>query len=88
MIRKRIENLVFMNLRTKLLIILVVFAIAPSFFLYHQVMTRYKSDMVDVASQSVHSIVKSNNNLIDTTLSKKALGCQALLRLEMVVQSY
>ncbi|HHX12750.1 MAG TPA: histidine kinase [Clostridiales bacterium] len=70
MIRKRIENLVFMNLRTKLLIILVVFAIAPSFFLYHQVMTRYKSDMVDVASQSVHSIVKSNNNLIDTTLSR------------------
>lgn len=70
MIKKRIENLLFMNLRSKLQIILVVFAIVPSFFLYSQVMTKYKSDMVDVASQSVHSIVKSNNNLIDTTLSR------------------
>jgi two-component system sensor histidine kinase YesM len=70
MVRKWINSFLFMSLRAKLQIILIVFAIVPSFFLYQQVMTRYKSDMVDVASETVHSIVKSNNNLIDTTLTR------------------
>ncbi len=70
MVRKRIESLLFMSLRSKLQIILLIFAIVPSFFLYQQVMARYKNDMADVASQTVHSIVKSNNNLIDTTLTR------------------
>jgi two-component system sensor histidine kinase YesM len=70
MVKRCIEYFLFMSLRKKLAAILVVFAIVPSYFIYNHVMTIYKDDMVKVASKNVQSIVKTNNNLIDTTLNQ------------------
>ena len=64
------ERMLYLSLRSKLGIILAVFAIIPSFVIYSQVMKTYENDMVKVASQNVQSIVKTNNNLIDTTLNR------------------
>lgn len=68
--KKYLERILFMSLRAKLGIILAVFAIIPSFVIYNQVMKTYEADMVRVASQNVQSIVKTNNNLINTTLNR------------------
>lgn len=70
MVKIHMERILYLSLRTKLGIILAVFAIIPSFVIYNQVMKTYEADMVDVASQNVQSIVKTNNNLINTTLSR------------------
>ncbi len=70
MVKKYMERILYMSLRAKLGVILAVFAIIPSFVIYSQVMKTYEADMVKVASQNVQSIVKTNNNLIDTTLSR------------------
>ncbi|SHJ56716.1 two-component system, sensor histidine kinase YesM [Anaerocolumna jejuensis DSM 15929] len=70
MVKIHMERILYLSLRTKLGIILAVFAIIPSFVIYSQVMKTYEADMVDVASQNVQSIVKTNNNLINTTLSR------------------
>ncbi|QHQ63229.1 HAMP domain-containing protein [Anaerocolumna sedimenticola] len=64
------ERILYMSLRTKLGIILACFAIIPSFVIYSQVMKTYENDMVKAASQNVQSIVKTNNNLINTTLNR------------------
>jgi two-component system sensor histidine kinase YesM len=70
MVKKYFEKLLYMSLRSKLVLILAVFAIVPSFAIYNQVMKTYENDMVKVASQNVQAIVKTNNNLIDTTLNR------------------
>ena len=70
MVKIHMDRILYLSLRTKLGIILAVFAIIPSFVIYSQVMKTYEADMVDVASQNVQSIVKTNNNLINTTLSR------------------
>lgn len=70
MVKIHMERILYMSLRAKLGIILAVFAIIPSFVIYSQVMKTYEADMVKVASQNVQSIVKTNNNLIDTTLNR------------------
>ncbi len=70
MVKIHMERILYMSLRAKLGIILAVFAIIPSFVIYSQVMKTYEDDMVKVASQNVQSIVKTNNNLIDTTLNR------------------
>lgn len=68
MVKKVINIFLFMSLRRKLVIILFVFASIPSLLLYQQVMNNYKENMIDVASENVHAIISTNNNLIDTTL--------------------
>ncbi len=70
MVKINMERMLYLSLRSKLGIILAVFAIIPSFVIYSQVMKTYENDMVKVASQNVQSIVKTNNNLIDTTLNR------------------
>ncbi|MDF2611716.1 MAG: hypothetical protein K0R92_3190 [Lachnospiraceae bacterium] len=70
MVKRFIERLLFMSLGRKLGIILAVFAIVPSYFIYSHVMTIYEDDMVKVASRNLQSIVKANNSLIDTTLNR------------------
>lgn len=70
MVKMNMERMLYLSLRSKLGIILAVFAIIPSFVIYSQVMKTYENDMVKVASQNVQSIVKTNNNLIDTTLNR------------------
>ncbi|WFR59122.1 histidine kinase [Anaerocolumna sp. AGMB13025] len=70
MVKKLIERILYMSLRTKLGFILMLFAMIPSYVIYRQVMKTYEEDMVKVASQNVQSIVKTNNNLIDTTLNR------------------
>lgn len=64
------QRILYMSLRGKLGIILAVFAIIPSFVIYSRIMKTYEDDMVKVASQNVQSIVKTNNNLIQTTLNR------------------
>jgi Predicted signal transduction protein with a C-terminal ATPase domain len=70
MVKKLMERILYMSLRAKLGIILAVFAIIPSYVIYSQVMKTYEKDMVKVASQNVQSIVKTDNNLIDSTLNR------------------
>lgn len=70
MVKINMERMLYLSLRSKLGIILAVFAIIPSFVIYSQVMKTYENDMVKVASQNVQSVVKTNNNLIDTTLNR------------------
>ncbi len=70
MVKKYIEKLLCLSLRTQLVFILAIFAILPSFAIYNQVMRTYEEDMVKEASQNVQSIVKTNNNLIDSTLNR------------------
>lgn len=70
MVKKYMQRILYMSLRAKLGIILAVFAIIPSFVIYSRIMKTYESDMVKVASQNVQSIVKTNNNLIQTTLNR------------------
>ncbi len=70
MVKKYMQRILYMSLRGKLGIILAVFAIIPSFVIYSRIMKTYEDDMVKVASQNVQSIVKTNNNLIQTTLNR------------------
>ncbi|WMJ87080.1 sensor histidine kinase [Anaerocolumna sp. MB42-C2] len=70
MVKKLMERILYMSLRTKLGIILAAFAVIPSFVIYSQVMKTYENDMVKAASRNVQSIVKTNNNLINTTLNR------------------
>jgi two-component system sensor histidine kinase YesM len=70
MVKRFLERILFMSLGRKLGIILAVFAIVPSYFIYSHVMAIYEDDMVKVASRNLQSVVKTNNSLIDTTLNR------------------